>query len=111
MRQLLFLPPLGPAGQTKFGIIQSFPEFEKLTDPPATGRARVWVVSSTGKLKAMPVKTGITDGKYTEVTSPDLKPGDQIVMGVINSSASTANHTRSPLTGGSQQRGMGGGPR
>ncbi len=102
---------LRPAGETKFGIIQSFPEFEKLTDRSATGRARVWVVSSTGKLKAKPVKTGITDGKYTEVTSPDLKPGDQIVMGVINSSVSTTNQTRSPLTGGSQQRGMGGGPR
>jgi HlyD family secretion protein len=91
-----------PAEQTKFGIVQTFPEFEKRTDAPLAGRGRVWIVSSTGKLKAMPVVTGITDGKYTEVTSHVLKPGDQVVLGVINSTATAGTQTRSPLTGGGQ---------
>jgi HlyD family secretion protein len=92
-----------PAEQAKFGIVQTFPEFEKRTDALPAGRGRVWVVSSTGKLKAMPVVTGITDGKYTEVTSHVLRPGDQIVLGVINSTATAGTQTRSPLTGGGQR--------
>jgi multidrug efflux pump subunit AcrA (membrane-fusion protein) len=91
-----------PAEQTKFGIVQTFPEFEKRTDAPLAGRGRVWVVGSAGKLKAMPVVTGITDGKYTEVTSHVLKLGDQVVLGVINSTATAGTQTRSPLTGGGQ---------
>jgi HlyD family secretion protein len=92
-----------PAEQTKFGIVQTFPEFEKRTDAPLAGRGRVWVVSPAGKLKAMPVVTGITDGKYTEVTSHVLNPGDQVVLGVINSTATNGTQTRSPLTGGGQR--------
>jgi hypothetical protein len=50
------------------------------------------------------VKTGVSDGRYTEVTSPDLKPGEQIVVGVESSADGTGNQARSPLTWGGQQR-------
>ena len=33
-----------------------------------------------GKLKAVPVKFGISDGRYTAVTSSELKAGDPVVV-------------------------------
>jgi multidrug efflux pump subunit AcrA (membrane-fusion protein) len=32
-----------------------------------------------GKLKPVPVETGITDNALTEIVSGDLKPGDRVV--------------------------------
>lgn len=91
---------------TKFGITHSFPEFVKSTNAPQhrAGRGRVWILNAQGKLQAVPVMTGITDGRYTEVTSMALKPGDQLVLGVINSAGGTTQ-TRSPLTGGQPRMG------
>jgi len=46
------------------------------------GVAIVWV--SEGKeVKPLRVRTGLTDGQETEVTSPDLREGMQVVAGVI----------------------------
>ena len=98
--EIVVQPAVASEG-TKFGITQSFPEFVKSTNAPLhqAARARVWVLNAQGKLRAVPVMTGITDGRYTEVTSMALKAGDQLVLGIINSSGN-AVQTRSPLTGG-----------
>ncbi len=95
----------------EFGITQRFPEYQKSAYVPLhqAGRARVWIVNSKGKLEPVFLRTGVTDGKYTEVTSPDLKPGDEIVMGVTNNSDAASDPARNPLTGGGQQRAGGGG--
>jgi alpha-tubulin suppressor-like RCC1 family protein len=42
----------------------------------------VWIENNSGKLEPVMVRTGITDGKFTEITSRSLKEGDQVVLGV-----------------------------
>ncbi len=97
-------PPQG----TKFGITQVFPVYEKSAYVPLhqAGRARIWILNAKGKLEPVFVRTGVTDGRYTEITSSDLKPGDQIVMGVSSNSDETTAQTTSPL----MTRQGGGGP-
>jgi HlyD family secretion protein len=41
----------------------------------------VYVVGAGNELNAVPVKTGITDGRFTAVSEGDLKPGDTIAVG------------------------------
>jgi multidrug efflux pump subunit AcrA (membrane-fusion protein) len=95
----------------KFGIESNFPEYQKSAYIPShqSGSGRVWVLKSNGKLSPVFVRTGLNDGRYTEITSPRLKSGDQIVMGATPRSESSAAATQSPLSAQGQQRPMGGG--
>jgi HlyD family secretion protein len=96
-----------PRSET-YGIINRFPEYQKSPSTAAqqTGRARIWVLDAAGKLEPVFVRTGLTDGRYTEIQTSELKNGDQIVLGVSSNSES-AEQARSPLQ---NQRGpMGGG--
>ncbi|MBU1297766.1 MAG: hypothetical protein KKB77_01275, partial [Bacteroidetes bacterium] len=43
---------------------------------------RVWLIDSTGNLKSMPVRTGLSDNRYVEVKGGFLKEGDEIVIGM-----------------------------
>ena len=99
-------PPRG----TRFGITQSFPEYQKSAYVPLheSGRGRLWILNAQGKLEPVFVRTGVTDGRFTEITSKDLKPGDQVVMGVSSISESEGGQATSPLTGsgGQRMRGM-----
>lgn len=45
-------------------------------------RQQVYVLGDDGKLKAIPVTTGQSDGKLTVVQSSELKPGMKVVTGV-----------------------------
>ncbi|BBC72194.1 secretion protein HlyD [Altererythrobacter sp. B11] len=45
-------------------------------------RQSVHVLTAQGKLEAIPVVTGESDGRYTVVTSDRLKPGMKVVTGV-----------------------------
>jgi HlyD family secretion protein len=101
--------PRQPKIGTQFGITRTFPEYEKAAFIPnhQAGRARLWLVNAKGMLEPVFVLTGVTDGKYTEVTAPDLKQGDEIVLGITSGSGVAA--VQNPLTGGGQQRPPGGG--
>jgi HlyD family secretion protein len=102
------LPQRKPLPKTaKFGIDLKFPEYEKspYIASHQSGRGRVWVLNASGKLEPVMVRTGVTDGKFTEITSQSLKPGDQIVMGA---SADGEGATASPFTTGQQQGPRGG---
>jgi hypothetical protein len=94
---------------TGFGVTRTFPEYEKAAYVPLHqgGRARLWVVNAKGLLEPVFVQTGVTDGKYTEVTSADLKAGQEIVLGITSTSGVAS--VQNPLTGGGQQRPGGGG--
>ncbi len=83
--------------QVPYGITARYPEIEKTgadTGPETHGR--VWIVDAKGKLIPVPVVTGITDGRYTQVTSPDLKTGERIVVGVDY--AVSGEQAKSPFT-------------
>jgi HlyD family secretion protein len=101
-----------PATRTQFGIDLRYPEYQKSAYVPnlQTGRGRVWILNAAGKLEPVMVRTGITDGKYTEVTSPALKADDQVVLGVLSNGDATGDQARSPFTpqGGGQRPGGGG---
>jgi multidrug efflux pump subunit AcrA (membrane-fusion protein) len=110
------IPPLAVHKRTTstFGITQTFPEYEKSTYQPdhQSGSGKVWIQNSSGKLEPVYVRTGLSDGKYTEISSQTLKVGDQIVLSATTQDDNT-QQTRSPLTGSQQgiRTGSGGGPR
>lgn len=51
---------------------------------PATGNERVWRLIG-GEPQAVPVRTGISDGVYTEIVEGDLQAGQEIIVGVVQS--------------------------
>jgi HlyD family secretion protein len=67
---------------------------------PATqsDRQQVYVLAG-GKLKAVPVKLGLSDGKYTAIRANDLQPGAQVVVrATVNGTASNSSTTASAPT-------------
>jgi HlyD family secretion protein len=54
---------------------------------------------SAPQLKPVPVKTGITDGIFTEIID-GVKEGDKIVSGVVNNDSQSSASTSSPFGGG-----------
>ena len=64
----------------------------------------VYVLGADKKLKRVEIRTGITDGRFTQVLSGDLKEGDPVVVGLATSKVESA----APMGGGG---GPGGGQR
>lgn len=54
-------------------------------------------VLANGKLKPVSVKSGITDNRNTEIVSGDLKAGDQVVIGEIQSADQSSGSGRRPM--------------
>jgi len=42
---------------------------------------RIWILSSDGQVKPLLIKTGISDGRYTEVFNGSLNEGDKVIVG------------------------------
>ena len=70
----------------------------------------VYVVEAGGAVKAVAIRTGITDGRFTEVREGDLKPGDKVAVGFVTAKVN-APTTLPPGMGGGGGRGGGGGGR
>ena len=47
---------------------------------------QVWVLERSGELRSVRVKTGLTDGVMTEITSDELVPGTKIITGLASNS-------------------------
>src|SRR5271165_3512720 len=65
-----------------------------LSASPA-GKQQVYVLPG-GKLKAVPVTFGISDGQFTAVTSGDLQMGEQVVVRFATGATSSTTSTPSP---------------
>jgi len=52
--------------------------------------AILWTLDSAGKVKPIRVRTGLTDGQKTEVQSPALVEGTQVIVGAAASGAGAA---------------------
>lgn len=63
------------------------------------GGTDVWELSGNGKPMAVRVKTGITDGNFTEVTDGNLKEGDRIIVGVESKEKLPSTGARPPRFG------------
>jgi hypothetical protein len=95
----------------EFGVISDYPEYQKSAYIPShqSGRGRVWILKSNGLLESVFVRTGLNDGRYTEINSMKLKSGDQIVLGATSDNGATSQQVQSPLTSQSQRPPGGGG--
>jgi HlyD family secretion protein len=55
--------------------------------PDAAARSRVWLHTGVSQLTAVPVKPGLSDGAYTEVTplaAGALQPGQRVAVGLLS---------------------------
>ena len=79
--------------------------------PPAARKRpqTVYVLGADNKLTAVEIRTGITDGHYTQVVSGDLKPGDNVVVGLVTSKVEGNPPPGSSNPVGGRQGGGGGG--
>jgi HlyD family secretion protein len=60
------------------------------------GMQTVHLLLGNGELRPVQVRTGISDGRYTEIVEGDLKPGDKVVVG----SATVKVETTGRMPGG-----------
>lgn len=78
-------------------------------NPDARG-GTVYQVGPDGKPQPVRIRTGITDGTYTEVLSDNLAPGTQVIVGAVTKGAAATTQTSLPPgMGGGPGRGFGGG--
>ena len=69
----------------------------------------LWYVDESGRVAAARVRTGITDGRYTEVEGKDLREGMQVISGVTRSgAAASSSNPLQPQPQGGQRFGPGG---
>ena len=54
---------------------------------PKSGTVYVEVPGTKGKLRPVTVRTLLTDGNFTAVDSPDLKEGEEVVVGLATARA------------------------
>jgi HlyD family secretion protein len=66
----------------------------------------VYVLTDTNTLKPVTIRTGLSDGRYTQVVSGDLQPGAKIVTGLATVKVQTPAGSTG-LGGGGRPPGMG----
>jgi HlyD family secretion protein len=80
---LRFVPPTAAKAGTQGSVISRLvPRPPRSTSrqqaKPAAGTPQVWVLRE-GRPVAIPVHTGVSDGRRTEITGGDLKPGTAVI--------------------------------
>jgi HlyD family secretion protein len=88
-------------------VLRSHPTAAMLTQlglpAAAANKQQVYVVRS-GTLQAAPVTLGLSDGKYTTVTSGDVHEGDQVVVRFTTATSTpTASAPAAPTAGGGRR--------
>ena len=84
---LRFTPPQKEAAQPRqrgaFGMLFPRPPMgQRRSNADRNGGQKVWVLRD-GEPAAVPVKTGASDGKLTELQSGDIQPGARVVTDAI----------------------------
>ena len=67
--------------------------------PVSSGKPQVYVLAGE-KLRVLPVAFGISDGKFTAVTSSALQPGDRIVVRATIGEGASASSSSAPVPTG-----------
>ena len=73
------------------------------------GIGTLYIAGADGKLQPVRVRTGITDGKTTEVRGRELKEGMQVVAGTAQAQSAASESAANPFQ--QQRQPTGGGPR
>jgi hypothetical protein len=71
--------------------------------------ARVWVMRN-GKLVPVIVRTGLDDGTLIEISSDDIKEGDEVVVNAVRPNAPKPVPGERPAAAGQGQGARGGAP-
>lgn len=84
---LRFTPPQSAAAQPRrrgaFGMLFPRPPMgQRRSNTDRNAGQKVWVLRD-GKPEAVPVKTGASDGKLTELRSGDVQPGQAVVIDAV----------------------------
>lgn len=74
----------------------------------ATKTATVYMLTADKKLQPVRIRTGITDGRFTQVVSGELRAGDPVVVGVATSKVEGTSPIGGPGGPGGGQRRTGG---
>jgi HlyD family secretion protein len=99
-------------GSQKPGARSQEPGIRSLEPGVRSQDKAVWTYSN-GRLTAVPVRLGLSDGTTTELLDAPIQAGTLVVTGItLDSSAATSTRktTTSPLTGGRSMGGPPGGP-
>ena len=69
---------------------------------PAPKRQSIYILDPNKKLKPVQIRTGISDGHFTQVVDGDLHQGDNVVVGLVTSKVDSApppGSNRGPMGG------------
>lgn len=84
---LRFTPPTTGVAQTGgggiFGSMFRRPSSQRRRPDASNTSRMVWILSE-GQPRAVAVKTGASDGQFTELQSGEIKPGQQVIVDAIN---------------------------
>ncbi len=72
----------------------------------ARGGGRIWIMNERKKLETVMVRTGLSDGTYTEIVRGKIEEGQEIVIGIV-----TQKSNSTPTTSPFNQQRTGGVPR
>jgi len=61
------------------------------TTPAASNRQTVYVEDGNGGLRTVSLRTGISDGRFSQIIGGDMKAGDLVVIGQATSKAGTTS--------------------
>ncbi len=70
------------SGKTEGDDQGSLSEGSGRTSAEGKGKPTVWLPNPEGEPIAVKVKTGVTDGTYTELVEGALKEGDEVIVGI-----------------------------
>jgi HlyD family secretion protein len=64
----------------------------------------LYYVDTNGKLQSIRVRTGVTDGSFTEVRGDTVKEGMQVIAGTVQPQAEKTETSSNPFQGSQQQQ-------
>ena len=88
---------LTPEQKQKFDEINAESSNRRATGSTTAGR--IYVMDENRRPKELNVRVGLTDGTMTEVISPDLKEGVEVIVGLIQSQSGGAKPATPPVAG------------
>jgi HlyD family secretion protein len=65
--------------------------------PGSSSRTLLWFLDEAGGLTAAPVRTGISDGQYTEISGDALREGLQVIAGTGGAASAAATASTNPF--------------
>ena len=66
------------------------------------GTGTLWTTGAGGRFQVITVRTGLTDGQYTEISGTELTEGMEVIAGIVSSTAATPTTTTNPFQGQGQ---------